>query len=388
MKVSKVKESLVTSRRNFLRFSALCFFPTLLISEITKSQAEGLSNTVSSASKRAVINVRDMGALGNKQHDDTAAFQNSVDNLPESGGTIIVPPGDYMIDASRSVRLRNRTRMKLEPGARLLTIPNALKRSYVLLVENISDVEIAGGQIIGDRDTHLGTLGEWGYGIFIRSAERVSVHDIHISNCWGDGICVGAVVKNSKVTKMSDGITLRRVVSTNNRRQGLSIGPARNVIVEDSEFSNTHGTKPSCGVDIEPEKRFRAENIKFSRCRFIGNSGSGLQIDESVYQVKVENCVINDNFRYGVFIIGGAGCDIHNNMLSGNGLVGTRIMRDSNNCRIENNTFKDNSTRAAVDVFDKVIGGNKSLQRKTSDLDVAADAKGIVFINNIFSGHN
>ena len=40
----------------------------------------------------------------------------------------------------------------------------------MLTVQGVSDVEISGGRIIGERDAHLGTTGEWGHGVMIRGA--------------------------------------------------------------------------------------------------------------------------------------------------------------------------------------------------------------------------
>ena len=56
---------------------------------------------------------------------------------------------------------------------------------------------LSGGRIIGDRDNHLGTTGEWGHGIMIRGSSRVTVRDIHISRCWGDGVSIGGAILHS-----------------------------------------------------------------------------------------------------------------------------------------------------------------------------------------------
>jgi hypothetical protein len=44
-----------------------------------------------------VINVTDFGAAGDGVVDDSAAFQNALDSLPESGGAVLVPPGTYLL---------------------------------------------------------------------------------------------------------------------------------------------------------------------------------------------------------------------------------------------------------------------------------------------------
>ena len=46
---------------------------------------------------------------------------------------------------------------------------------------------------------------------------------------------------------------IQNVQSWENNRQGLSIINARDLVVEDSEFSRTNGTSPAAGIDIEPD---------------------------------------------------------------------------------------------------------------------------------------
>ncbi|WP_460971424.1 glycosyl hydrolase family 28-related protein, partial [Novilysobacter erysipheiresistens] len=102
----------------------------------------------------ASINVRNHGARGNGSADDTAAFQRAINALPSTGGTVVVPNGTYMIDAVRKVRLRSRMHLKLASGAKLVAKTNSSPRYYVLDAGNASDLEISGGQIIGDRHRH------------------------------------------------------------------------------------------------------------------------------------------------------------------------------------------------------------------------------------------
>ena len=92
-----------------------------------------------------------------------------------------------MINAVLNLRLRSKMHLQLAPDAKLVAIPNAAERSYVVNVYKVDDVEISGGQIVGERDQHMGTTGEWGHAIMVRGCKRVTVRDIRLSRCWGDG---------------------------------------------------------------------------------------------------------------------------------------------------------------------------------------------------------
>ena len=47
-------------------------------------------------------NVREFGATGDGQTDDTAAIQDALDALPEAGGAVIFPPGHYLCETIRA----------------------------------------------------------------------------------------------------------------------------------------------------------------------------------------------------------------------------------------------------------------------------------------------
>ncbi|HVI57294.1 MAG TPA: glycosyl hydrolase family 28-related protein, partial [Luteimonas sp.] len=190
------------ARRDFLRSSILIALPAIatatpVMAAVSMSAPLPalLSPDVYSPPSRArgtkVLSVRNYGARGDGSTDDTTAFQNAINALPADGGTIDVPAGTYMIDAVRSVKLRSKMHLRLASGALLKAKGNAEKWSNVLIAERASDVEVSGGEIQGERDRHQGTTGQWGHGITLRGASRVTIRDILISKCWGDGICMG-----------------------------------------------------------------------------------------------------------------------------------------------------------------------------------------------------
>ena len=72
--------------------------------------------------------------------------------------------------------------------------PNAEDKAYVIYAYKVSDVEISGGQVIGDRYGHLGTTGEWGHGGVRARSQRVTVRDMLLADCWGDGMSIGAAL--------------------------------------------------------------------------------------------------------------------------------------------------------------------------------------------------
>jgi parallel beta-helix repeat protein len=323
----------------------------------------------------AVVDVRSTGARGDGVRDDTGAIQRAIDALPAAGGIVSVPAGRYLVDPVRRIRLRSHMQLRLDPAAYLVAKPNAAGRAYVLLLENVDDVVIAGGNILGERWRHLGTRGEWGHGIAIQGSSRVRVRDIRISDCWGDGISLGQSKPPTPTTPRtpSQDVVLERVTCVGNRRQGLSIGHSRGVRVLDCTFADTHGTKPECGIDIEPDPCCEAHDVVVQRCRMTGNRGSGLTIYKRTFGVSVQGCTITGNHGHGILAVGTQGGQIRDNLISQNGYTGLFMRSGTKAYKVRGNRFERNAVRMprvpgrrsnielAKDVASIAIGGNTHL---------------------------
>ena len=314
-----------------------------------------------------MVSVRDFGARGDGAHDDTQSFQDAIDAL-RSGGTVEVPSGIYRIDPLRSVRLRSGVHLKMARGAELHAIPNAAPRAYVLLVQAVTDVRISGGRIVGDRDRHLGTEGEWGHGIAIYDGVRVVVRDTHISRCWGDGISIGGKKRGRDDLRPSMDVEIANVKFIGNRRQGLTVGRSRRVWVHDCEMADTGGTAPMAGIDVEPDKGDIAKDVRIERCLVRRNRGPGIQVWHDTHDVLIRDCTIEDNRNPGILAVGANGLSIRGNRIRDNAKVGIALRKQTRNVDISGNTFSDNAPgRPRKPTFG-------SDPRWAHHLEVAADA--------------
>lgn len=292
----------------------------------------------------AVLNVRDFGAAGDGVRDDTAAIQACINALPSDGGTVIVPPGTYLIDATKNVRLRSYMHFQLDHEAKLVAKPNAADRSYVINAYKVNDVEISGGQVIGERDGHLGTTGEWGHCVMVRGCRRVTVRDMRMAKAWGDGLSIGAA--DGATTVLSEDVVVANIVCSGNRRQALTIGRSRYVKVYDSEFSYTGGIKPSCGIDIEPDPVGTSitYGVHIENCWIHHNESNGIQVYKEVEAVTIRGCNIEHNQGYGILAIGAVTGTIVGNTLAHNRLYGVGLRTATRQYKVEGNTFRNNKT--------------------------------------------
>jgi polygalacturonase len=220
-----------------------------------------------------VVNVKDKSAKGDGRTNDTKAIQAAIDAVGGTGGTVLIPAGTYMVETVKKkgrLMLKGDMTLKLAAGAVLKAIPNDQRKYAVLSISAVADVNVVGGRLEGDRSEHRGKSGEAGMGIRIDAgAERIIVSGVTARNMWGDGF----YVEGAKDIKFCG------VTADNNRRQGLSIVEADDVLVTGSVFSNTHGTRPSAGIDLEPDRaEQKVVNVRIETSKFINNEGPGIEI--------------------------------------------------------------------------------------------------------------
>jgi hypothetical protein len=329
-------------RRKFLRNSLLLAAP-IALGGIAFPAAAYVPPTRSRGT--ATRNVKNYGARGDGLHDDTAGIQAAINSLPSSGGTVTIPAGTYLIDTSKKINLRSLMHLKLESGAILKAKTSSLARHYIVYINGKSDVEISGGQLIGDRDTHhysTTSTHEWGHGIQILGGRRVTVRDLRVSKCTGDGVCIGG---------SSYDVVIDNIISTVNRRQGLSITNCSNIKVMDSEFSYSKGTSPECGIDIEPDEGGSCNTVLIQNCRVNNNAKYGINIWKRTTGVTITQCTMERNGSLGMGTNGISGLKVTNNTIrynSATGVVyntGTRSVTHSGNLSYGNYTRLGTKTR-------------------------------------------
>lgn len=189
---------------------------------------------------------------------------------------------------------------------------NSFSNYFAIYIIDANNVEVSGGKTVGDVETHIGTKGEYGYGIFVKCSKNVYIHDIECSKFWGDGINVNGSAESNvgDYTTNSEAVLLERVTCDNNRRQGLSIEHVVNCTVRNSRFTNTgaiKSTNPSRGIDIEPTQndnwRQCCKEITIDNCYFDNNLNGDILLActypnsiGNVYLSNMNNINVSNSF--------------------------------------------------------------------------------------------
>lgn len=235
------------------------------------------------------------GAMENDDQDDTAAFNRAISQLGKNG-TVYVPAGTYIINAEMEINLKSNMRLILDSEAIIQASGNSVGGYNIICGNNVSNVAISGGSIRGERYFHSGTSGEWGMGIGLYDSHNITVSNVKISACWGDGIYLGSRNEEAVGAGCSR-IVISDCILADNRRNNLSIVCADGVVVESSSFKDAGGTAPEYGIDIETNNAANpCENIMIYNCTFTGNNMAAMGIITAANEVDIVNCRMNGDF--------------------------------------------------------------------------------------------
>jgi parallel beta-helix repeat protein len=261
----------------------------------------GVMKVLDVITKSPWVDVRAFGAKGDGITDDRLSIQNAINQ----GGTVRFTAGTYnigfMIPASYPIGfdVQDNTHIIIDKNVTIKCVANDYTHYYIFNIDGKTNVVIEGGIIIGDRDSHTGTTGEWGFGVRINNSSYITVRNVTVKNCWGDGFVISGNSYN---------VVLDNCISYNNRRQGCSITGGEYIYVNKGSYGNTNGTDPQAGIDIEPNSPVdKIKNILIDGVDFSNNVGSGLEINimglatvsgtPDEVRIFIDDCTFSNNSR-------------------------------------------------------------------------------------------
>ena len=243
-------------------------------------------------------------SFGFRAGDATDAFQSAL----KSGNSYIVvdkQSSDWVIRPTTLFDLRNVT-IVFESGVILRAKSGAFSQTndqlFQLLRANNVTIEGYGATFQMNKNEY--SNGEHRHALSLNKCKNITIRGLTFRDSGGDGIAIAGIEAGS----YSEDITIEDVVCTNNRRLGMGIISAQDVWIRNSEFSNTRGTLPEAGVDLEPNhSNERLVNINFSNCKFSNNASRGfflstgkLTSSSIPISVKVTNCEFSNNAGSGI----------------------------------------------------------------------------------------
>lgn len=315
------------------------------------------SGTVVKAGESIDVTSAEYGAVPNDGNDDTAAINKAISDCKKNGGgTVVLPAGTYNIDAAKDLLLgggRGRgiiceNGVDLEmTGATLKVSGNKYDSYQVISVRAVSNVNIHGGTIAGERKSHKGKSGEDGHGVCIWDSNNVKISGMTIKDNWGDGIYIGS--QNDDYYKGCKGVTIENCTISNNRRNNISITRGSNITIDKCKIKKANGIAPQAGIDIEPNgvggkipknricKNITIKNTEITVKKKDNNHFAFVTISYAGNSKKVTSCqnvkIINCNLKGNVGNYTGKKVTIQNTKIAG-------TFYDMRNTKLKKTTYK------------------------------------------------
>jgi hypothetical protein len=305
--------AITVSKTGGVAFAASATTNTTLTGNINYTQGGtgSVSRTVTSKLQEW-ISPADFGAVGNGTTDDSAAIQNAINAAASTNGVVRFATGvTYAINSQIVV---NGPITIFGNGA---TLKRTFDSNYIYALKTTgTNVTIYNLTIDGNRSAL--TASEF-KGCFEIQSTNTSLYSCYGNNAMGDGIQIDS--NASYVHLVSCGFD-------NCYRNGGSVTQANRVTFTDCAFTNTNGTSPQAGLDIEPDTAaYDVYEVNCIGCRFENNTTSGVSIGMAATptgiqrDVNLTNCSMLGNFiglniltGYNVHVVG---CDLGSSTTSG-----------------------------------------------------------------------
>ncbi len=295
------------------------------------------------------LNVKDYGATGNGNTDETDAIQSAI-NAVSSGGTVYIPDGTYMINATAissggthglEINGKSNVTIYLSSRAVLKAITNSSDSYEILRIVYSNNITINGGTLLGDKDTHTSSSGEDGTCLTVIGSQYVILDGVTFRKGHGDGI----YVQKSGSGVRTQHLIARNIIVDGNYRQGIAIVDGDDILIENSTIKNSGGLPGGGGgIDMEPNANETVNNI-----RIIGNSianqastgiaGGGRYLSGAVTtNVIVTGNTVSGNAIYGIYFNDNSdGTIIASNSILNNAVAGIGLGSPSPNSKVLNN---------------------------------------------------
>ena len=173
--------------------------------------------------------------------------------LSQQHETYLFKKGLYNFYNDDKIIVKSNSHLIFEKGSYLKQCTLTNTHYDMIRIRNIENVVIDNVAILGERDDHIGTGGEWGYGIAIYNSHNITINNAYIEKTWGDGIYIGCHYDDVITVKRNTNIVINNPVIKDCSRNGISICSSLDVTINHAKISGINRIAPNAGIDIEPE---------------------------------------------------------------------------------------------------------------------------------------
>lgn len=246
---------------------------TYSVNQISNIIESSLANQIINKYKtqaKSIENYLPKGYSKRGNIDYTIYLQQAINN-----SKIILMPNFPILINDRGLILNDGQILIFQPNSKLILKPSSKEGYSMIAINNKSNIKIVNANLKGDRESHLGKTGQWGFGISIKGGEDITIVGGQFQDMWGDGIYIGGTK-----SKVSSKILISNNFINNSRRNGISITSGKSITIEKSTISNSNGHSPESGIDIEPNN-----------------------ISDIIEDINIKNLITSNNKWSGILVV-------------------------------------------------------------------------------------
>jgi hypothetical protein len=247
-------------------------FTQMLLVLLSIGMFDRLVAQASNGISDGVISLESFGPAG-QGGDDTTVIQQAL-FATAYGHQILEIPASTQPYNVRPLFIPNNTNVIVAANVTIQALPGYTESERLLNIIDVNNVTITGtpGQSVFRMLKSEYTSSEYRHCLEIAGSNNITISGIACNDSGGDGLYIGAGAQG-----YSSNVTVLNSSFNNNRRQGFSLVSGRHIKISNCQFTNTSGTAPSAGIDVEPNLTTnRLEDILIENSSSIGNAGNGL----------------------------------------------------------------------------------------------------------------
>ena len=209
--------------------------------------------------------------------DSTQAIQNAINS---GAPTVIIPymGRDWVV---QPIKLASNQNIIFEPGVVVIAKEGVFKGTFEQLfsASALSNITLQGyGAALrmrkDDYKSSRYTKSEHRHAVQFLGCNNISIIGLRLESSGGDGIYLGSTRDERRLPCKN--VLIKDCICDNNYRQGISVTSVNKLRVENCVLSNTSGTMPASGIDLEPDNSAgMLVNVVIRDCIATDNGGSG-----------------------------------------------------------------------------------------------------------------
>jgi polygalacturonase len=276
-------------------------------------QQEPLGNLKNPTAVKEVVEgkrkVANAAWWGFDEIDSTEPLQSAIN----SGASKVTVPNIGNEWIVRPIKLVSNQEIVFEKGVIVTAKQHSFKNKIDCLFAgfNLSNVTLRGyGATLKMRKKdYMGfryIRGEWRHVIAFWGSDNIKILGFRVEGSGGDGIHIGT--SRDKLRIPCKNVLIKDCVCDNNYRQGISVISVEKLRIDNCTLSNTKGTPPAAGIDLEPDfPKDKLIDIVISHCISYNNDGPGFTVntsklssDSNEVSVLFVDCSVNRGNSYGL----------------------------------------------------------------------------------------